>query len=73
MVIPQVSTGSGGHTCQMKTHKIFVCFSKDEDDLSIARDIAEFEKNIHLSVPVSTLDGFNVCILKHFEEVSLYL
>lgn len=30
------------------------------DEIAAARDIAEFEKNIHLRQPCSTLDGFNV-------------
>ena len=30
------------------------------DEIAAARDIAEFERNIHLRQPCSTLDGFNV-------------
>ena len=33
--------------------------SKEEDDLATARDIAEFERNKHLSQPCNTLDGFS--------------
>ena len=35
-------------------------FSHDLEDPTAARDIAEFERNIHFSRPASTLDGFNV-------------
>ena len=33
---------------------------QDEDEIATARDIAEFEKNKHLTKPCSTLDGFSV-------------
>lgn len=36
---------------------------EDEDERATARDIAEFERNKHLSLPCNTLDGFNVCPL----------
>ena len=32
---------------------------EEEDELATARDIAEFERNKHLSKPCNTLDGFN--------------
>ena len=35
-------------------------FSHDLEDLTVARDIAEFEKNIQFARPASTLNGFNV-------------
>ena len=35
-------------------------FSEKEEELSIARDIAEFEKNKHLAKPSNTLDGMRV-------------
>ena len=34
--------------------------SEKEDELSFARDIAEFEKNRHLAKPSNTLDGMRV-------------
>ena len=34
--------------------------SEKEEELSIARDIAEFEKNNHLAKPSNTLDGMRV-------------
>ena len=33
--------------------------SQEEDELATARDIAEFERNKHLSKPCNTLDGFS--------------
>ena len=38
------------------------CFSnkETEDEVAMARDIAEFERNKHLARPCNTLDGFNV-------------
>ena len=33
---------------------------EEEDEMAAARDIAEFERNKHLSRPCTTLDGFNV-------------
>ena len=40
---------------------VVCCHSQAElDEVAAARDIAEFEKNIHLSQPCTTLDGFNV-------------
>ena len=38
------------------------CFSEEEDDLAIARDIAEFEKNKHLAKPSNTLNVMDVRI-----------
>ena len=35
-------------------------FSHGLEDLTAARDIEEFEKNIHFARPASTLDGYNV-------------
>ena len=34
--------------------------SNELEDLTIARDIAEFEKNISFARPATTLDGFSV-------------
>ena len=34
--------------------------SEKEEELLIARDIAEFEKNKHLAKPSNTLDGMRV-------------
>ena len=36
------------------------CFSEEEDDLAIARDIAEFEKNKHLAKPTNFLSGMKM-------------
>ena len=33
---------------------------EEEDERAAARDIAEFERNKHLTKPCNTLDGFNV-------------
>ena len=37
-----------------------ICFSEEEDDLAIARDIAEFEKNKHLAKPSNFLSGMKM-------------
>ena len=49
----------------------FYCVCKE--DMSVARDIAEFEKNKPFAKPISMQDGFNVSEYFGFLQLSLYI